>query len=606
MWRRLTKNLNEVYSKKDTLRTVKTLKSLSKSFKSKKNKSRKIHASSALIIYANSIEQNNINPLTVFYEFLKKFELNKVFELVHILPFYPWDTDRGFSVKDFYKVNPPYGVWKDIKVLSGAIPLMFDYVTNHASIDNPLVQQSLVGKKDHYKNFIITYSDENKPTDQILSKLTRPRPTPVLTPYYVTKNKNGSMKAYLGEPHDGWVWTTFARPKNPDGSEATKQVDLNFANPKVLVESLKILLFYIDHGASWIRLDAIGYIWKKLGSSSLHEPQAHTILAIISEFLGLVSPNTVTVSEINEPQEKAIEYLGKTQKEADYFYQFAHYPLSIYGILTGDIEPYKKWVKTLPDTQGRQFITVLGSHDGMGLKPVRSFLTQKKLDHMAKILTEKHGALTNYASLPGGNKIIYEICATPWNLINPPLMDAKNKTALNRYITVLASGLLQKGASAVYINGLLGSFNYLPKKEKLDENRTINREVFNKEKLFRELENKNSHTHIVFSKVCKLLKIRKSLDLFSPFLPNPLVIENNQKSVLTLLIKNKSGKDNLLSISNFSSKEKWVKVDVRIIKVNCNKFYDLITDRTFKLINKESTRIRMDPYQTVWLVGKSN
>ena len=163
------------------------------------------------------------------------------FPVLHILPFYPWDTDRGFSVKDYCGVDPRNGTWEDIgKITAGGTELMFDFVANHASVSNPLVQGALISrhaKPDDcpseclpFKDFVIAFEDDEKPDDATLALLARPRPHPVLTRYFVVRREVGSsveFQAILGDPAvdipadmdngnigvigGGWVWTTFSR-----------------------------------------------------------------------------------------------------------------------------------------------------------------------------------------------------------------------------------------------------------------------------------------------------------------------------------------------------------------------------------------------------------
>ncbi|RIK99970.1 MAG: sugar phosphorylase, partial [Proteobacteria bacterium] len=257
---------------------------------------------------------------------------------------------------------------------------------------------------------------------------------------------------------------------------ATKQVDLNFANPKVFVEAAKILNFYAEKGAGLIRLDAIGYLWKRLGSSSIHEPEAHALVSAMAEVLALAYPQVITVSEVNEPQDRSFTYLGSSERpEADLVYQFSHFPLAIHAIHTGNAEFYQSWLASMNEVGGRQFVTVLGSHDGMGLKPVRGILPDGELEKLSTLLVEQCGCKPNYAVLPGGSKIIYEICATPWNLVNTSNSRLDFETQLARYSVVLILGLSVRGLPAIYFNGIFGAENYAPSGG-LDENRTVNRE----------------------------------------------------------------------------------------------------------------------------------
>jgi len=429
-------SLDQIYPDSDIYKEIKELVSEFRTFTKDETILKEFKVTSkdiSLISYANTIESKDGKyPLEILEKFISKFELDKYLNTVHILPFYPWDTDRGFSVKDYYNVHPSYGDWDIVETLGKKVNLMFDFVANHASIENPIIQKALIERhlpksdpryKEYskYKDFVIAYSEEKKPKSGKLKKLARPRPNPVLTKYIVYKTfkdtiaaKLGSLKTcdkdivkgYLGE---GWVWTTFSREKRPDGSEDTRQVDLNFANPKVFLETVKILLFYISKGARLIRLDAIGYIWKKLGSSSLHEPETHKILSIIYNIMKLAAPGVLIIAEVNEPQDKVLTYLGKKDNlESDMVYQFTHFPLAVHGVLTENPNYYSDWINSIEPFKGRQFITVLGSHDGMGLKPIRGILPEDEMERLIKLLVNHHKAIPNYATLPGGNTLEFD------------------------------------------------------------------------------------------------------------------------------------------------------------------------------------------------------
>jgi sucrose phosphorylase len=407
---------------------------------------------------------------------------------MHILPFYPWDTDRGFSVLNYYKIDPRNGSWEDFSNLTKIFDiLMVDCVLNHASVENPIVQKALIGDPS-YKNYVITYNDENKPLKEDILKITGARPSPLLTKYYVNVGKSGKKKATLNKPihtdnvileSTGWTWTTFSRPNNPDGTIATRQIDLNYTNPKVLIEIIEIMLYYVSKGSSWLRLDAIGYIWKKIGTTCLHLQEAHIITQIFVEIFRIIEEFIIIlIAEVNEPQDEALKYLGSEFEESDMIYLFTHFPLAVHAILTGTAKYFMNWILSIYDAKGRLFNGILGTHDGMGMKPIGDWLPDTEKRNFQKILIEQHGALPNYAYMPGGGRIIYELCATPWSYINRTNTSESISLQLKRYLAMIALGLMVKSVPAIYINGLLGIPNY---QGEIDENRTINREILNEE-----------------------------------------------------------------------------------------------------------------------------
>ena len=537
-------------------------------------------ADQALICYANSVEDSGgRKPLAALRETLQQQGIFDVLPIVHLLPFYPWDTDRGFSVQDYRQVHPEYGTWDDIAALDEDARLMFDFVANHASVDNPLIQSALIAtalpeadsrypEHARYKDFAITFSEETPPADDDLAQLSRPRPNPVLTPYFVEETGSGELAAKLGQTSEatgtvlgsGYVWTTFSRALRDDGTEDTRQVDLNFKNPQVFLEAIKILLFYVQQGAEIIRLDAIGYIWKKLGSASLHEPEAHAVMAATNFVLTGAAPGVLSIAEVNEPQEKVFTYLGSTERpESDLVYQFTHFPLAVMAVHTGSGAHWRAWLPTTEPFAGRQFITALGSHDGMGMKPIIGLVPDEEIDAFTKKLVAEYGALPNYAKLPGGKEIVYEAAATPWNLINQPDSDEPFELQLKRYLAVLALGLIPRGIPALYINGLIGATNYQPPTG-LDENRTINRQVFDFEQLSHQLADASDHHHAVLAAVKELLARRASEPAFDPA-GSFTVLDTGNDAVIAVRLFTADQSDQLLSLVNVSAGEQLAVLD---------------------------------------------
>lgn len=600
-WSLIENNLIGLFGKEDGLKTKIVLEKI---VNSSQRRGTKISVTNevALITYANTVKENEEKTLKTLNKFMDKYGLFDSFSVLHILPFYPWDTDRGFSVMDYYKIDEDYGDWNEVREMDKRIKVMVDFVVNHASIRNKLVTGALIARhisKDdkeweeygQYENFVIAYDDNNLPAPVALSALVRPRPSPVLTRYTVYR-KNGVILANLGEIGEGeilgkgWVWTTFSRPKDSQGAEETRQVDLNFANPRVLVEVIKIILFYLTSGASWIRLDAIGYIWKKLGSVSIHEPETHLVLEIIYMIVEMIEGKAVLIAEINEPQDKALTYLGNDQRrQSDMVYQFAHFPLAVEAILSGDGSNYRKWLATLAEVKGRQFVTVLGSHDGMGLKPVKGILSEEKIDNLIQKLVTEYGALPNYSMLPGGKKIVYELCSTPWCLVNSGKQSFE--VEMRRYLVVLALGLMVEGVPAIYFNGLIGAKNYLPKSG-LDENRTVNREMFDFVKLTEELDSLDSIKGRVQMEVVKLIKIRRQEPLFDIGGGKRGVIETVDREIVVIRVKN--GERKLWGLVNVSAEEKVVELD------DFEGGVDLISGERY-----EGKRVKIGDYGIRWL-----
>ncbi len=564
----------------------------------------------ALITYADTFlgDETSPSPLSALNAFFSQEKLSEVFSLTHLLPFYPWDTDRGFSVKDYYAVADENGSWNDIATLSKQSKLMFDFVTNHASIENPLVQNALIERHlcvddvryetyASFKDFVICFSEEELPDSETIAQLARPRAHSAFTHYVVYETHDGTLRASLGSQVEhasrmkkllgsGSVWTTFSRGCDEQGREETKQVDLNFANPNVLLESLKILLFYVSQGSHFIRLDAAGYIWKQLGSRSLHEPEVFELLEVFWKFMALTAPGVTTIAEVNEPQDSAFLYLGEEDAWcSDVVYQFTHFPLAIHALFTQDATRYAKWIETTASAKGRQFITVLGTHDGMGFKPLHGILPVEEIDRFSSFLVEAREIFPNYAKLPGGKEIIYEMCATPWEIINDTEEDIPFGLQLSRYLLIAAMGLSIRGLPAIYVNGLLGVPNYMPE-EGVDENRTVNRECFTEQRIAEHLQD-GASGRAIFNGVCHLLKVRRAQEAFDPTAPDIEVVPSSNKALLQLVLPAKNRDETIYAFYNLSE---------RAIPANApSALRDVVTGKEI------SSSFELSPYEFVWL-----
>jgi sucrose phosphorylase len=481
---------------------------------------------------------------------------------------------------------------------------MLDFVLNHASFRNPLIQKalcaSITGKPSRAKELVITFSQ--RPSAKELRTVARPRFTPLLTPYSVYQ-KRRKIFAVLGSPPPrshvlgrGWVWTTFSRPPHPNGTTATTQVDFNFSSPHTFAALLPALRKLLESGAGWLRFDAVGYLWKAPGCTSLHEPETFKLLEAWRAVTHYWRPGARLVAEVNEPQDTLLRYLGTpSNPRADFVYQFAAFPLAVHAIQRGHVLYFRRWLKSLSRFRGRQIVTVLGTHDGMSLKPLARWLPAREQQWLLNLLRRNHQAQPNFARLPGGKKIAYEICGTPWNLINPPRSTARTPLALPRYLAVLHLGLLVRGIPCLYANGLWGSPHYQPRGG-LDENRTINRQRFPYSSFLRAWQNPRHHFGQVGREVLRLFSLRQQLPHFHPFAPPPQILPAPPSVLAALLPPPRKGKA-LLTLINVTKKTTEVK-----IKLPSPILRDVIHGEKFTSPTRHAS-IPLKPYQARWLIS---
>jgi glycosidase len=439
-----------------------------------------------LITYADQLREPDRAPLATLADFAKT-HLTGVVSGVHLLPFYPWSSDDGFSVKDFFAVDPAFGVWPDIERFRPAFDLMFDAVFNHMSAQSDWFQKFLADEPA-FRDFFVTVTGNPD-----LSQVVRPRALPLLTEFQTAR---GPEK----------VWTTFS----------ADQVDLNFKNPAVLLATLRALLFYVQRGAKFIRLDAIAYLWKEIGTNCIHLPQTHQVIQLMRAVLDEVAPWVRLITETNVPHADNISYFGDGANEAQLVYNFALPPLVLHSLATGNAEKLTRWAASLalPSTQ-TTFFNFLSSHDGIGMNPARGILSQTEIDVLVQRATD-HGGFVSYKHNSDGSKSPYELNITYFDALSNPAAGEPEATQIQRFLVAHAIMFALSGVPGIYFHSLFGSRNDRPGAETSGIPRRINRQKLPRAELEAELGRPDSLRTRVFTGLRNLLQQRRENPVFAP------------------------------------------------------------------------------------------
>lgn len=502
---------------------------------------------SILITYGDSILKDGEKPLKTLKTFLDN-NVQDLISTVHLLPMYPYTSDDGFSVVDYRKINPELGTWENIKALSSSYDLMFDGVINHISKESDWFKGYLGGDKQ-YDNYFI----ECDPTADY-SQVVRPRALPLLTKF----DKQGK---------EVYVWTTFS----------DDQIDINFANYKVFIEIIDILLMYAAEGARFIRFDAIGFAWKKLGTSCIHLEETHMLIKIMRMVLDEVTNGTVIITETNVPHKENISYFGNGNDEAQMVYQFPLPPLTLYTFIKGDSNVLTKWADSLGETeQGTTFFNFLASHDGIGVRPTEGILEDEERQMMVDRVLE-HGGKISYKNNPDGSKSPYELNISYMDALTHPQDGSDSR--IKRFLASQFILLSLAGVPGIYIHSLLGSRNWLEGVEASGINRRINREKLDYDQLIIELET-NQERNTVFNKYTELLSIRRSEKAFKPNSRQKVLSLNNKVFALIRA-------DEVIAIVNIANEE--VGLEMPFVGT------DIITGK------KEDISIVLAPYEYKWI-----
>ncbi|RBP86306.1 sucrose phosphorylase [Cytobacillus firmus] len=508
-----------------------------------------------LITYGDQFQEKGKPTLDTFKTMFDKHLADK-FEIVHILPFYPYSSDDGFSVIDYKKVKPELGDWQNIKNLTGSARIMFDDVCNHISAESEWFQEYLKGSPD-YENFFIEMNPE---TD--LSAVTRPRALPLLTKFTLA---NGEEKH---------IWTTFSED----------QIDLNFSNPEVLLKMIDVLLFYIEQGAEYIRLDAIGFMWKEIGTSCIHHEKTHEIVKLFRDVTYEVAKGTVIITETNVPHTDNVSYFGNGNDEAHMVYQFPLPPLVLYSIHKGSTSALTNWASKLqPAGKNTTFFNFLASHDGIGVNPIRGIIPEEEILEMIESL-KNEGALVSYKKNPDGSESPYEINVTYLDALNKKV--DQDEIRVKRFMAAHSILLTLPGVPAVYIQSMLGSRNDYAGVEKTGMNRSINRQKYNFSDIAEELTSKSSLRNMIFTEMTKIIQTRKEESLFHPNAAMK-VLDFGDKIFAFKRFNDQN--ESLFVINNLTNETAECEVSGR--------FIDVVTGE--KVVNRGSLKLK--PYQFLWL-----
>jgi len=520
-----------------------------------------------LITYADIVQKKGEAPLRTLRRFCSK-NIKGAVRTVHLLPFYPWSSDDGFSVIDYREVKDEYGKWDDVRALGNDFRLMFDLVLNHCSSKSRWFQDFVSGIAPEKYYFI----EMDPETD--LSDVVRPRTSPLLR----------KVTTREGTRH---VWTTFS----------ADQVDLNWSNPDVLFEFIDILFLYISMGMRIVRLDAVAFAWKEIGTDCIHRPETHELVKFLRDITELVAPHVTIITETNVPHKENISYFGAGD-EAHMVYNFSLPPLLLHGLLTNNATHLTDWAAKQTDTpKGCTYFNFTASHDGIGVRPLQGLLDDGELNKLVQNVRER-GGFVNMRRMPDGSEKPYELNITYRDALSVP-GDEKLSTA--RFLCSQAVMLSFKGVPAIYFHSLVGTPNYIEGVKETGQNRTINRRKYDEKELSELLNEEDSAQSNLFQKYLTLLRRRRNHPAFHPD-GEQIVHQGGQKLfILERIAPDKSEK--ILCVFNFTDKEQILKNSAAMpIMHEASNVYDLISAKRYTPNGKKG--LKLAPYQAMWLTPR--
>ncbi len=523
---------------------------------------------SVLITYADSVVKPGEKPLKTLKQFLDTYTAGMI-DTVHILPFFPWSSDDGFSIIDYTTVNETVGEWEDIENIALDYDLMADLVINHCS-SRSVWFENFLKNVDPGKDYFFTVD----PSED-LSDVARPR-TSALIREVLTKT---GVK---------YVWCTFSHD----------QVDFNFENPEVLKKFAEIIGHYLDRGVRIFRLDAVAFLWKVPGTNCLGLPETHEIVRLLRTLIEQRREDAMLITETNIPNRDNLSYFGNGN-EAHCIYNFTLPPLLLTAFVTADCTYLKQWMMSMPPAQnGTAYLNFIASHDGIGLRPAEGFLDSGELSELIETM-KSFGGQISYRSLDNDEPSPYEVNISLFDALQGT-NEGKDQHGIERFICAHCIMLALEGIPAIYIHSLLGTRNDYKKFEHTSNARAINRHQYDIEELDELLGDDSRHNKEVLERLLKLLSIRKKQQAFHPN-ATQFTLHLGTK-IFGFWRQSIDRTQNIFCISNISTRVQ--ELNLSSINITLNQVWkDLISG---DVVRSEQTHLELAPLQTIWLSNLHN
>ncbi|GGX63284.1 sugar phosphorylase [Saccharospirillum salsuginis] len=515
-----------------------------------------------LITYGDAIRHRDEPGLLQLERFLEHFYPDRITN-IHLLPFFPYSSDDGFSVIDFKQVRETVGHWDHIDALARRFGLMFDLVLNHCSREN-LWFIDFIQNQEPGCNFFIELDPK---TD--LSRVTRPRSSPLLAP----------INTHRGTRH---VWATFSED----------QIDLNYANPDVLLAMMDIFLFYLSKGARLVRLDAVAFLWKQLGTSCIHLPETHEIVKLMRDIVDAVAPWVILVTETNVPHAENLSYFGDGD-EAGMVYQFALPPLVLYTLNRGNADLLTNWAMSLaPPPEGGTYLNFTASHDGIGLRALEGMLPNYEVQSLLDCMHQFGGYVSMKAN-PDGRDTPYEINISYFDALRGT-RTGSDQWQIERFLCSQTLMMSLQGIPAFYLQSLIAAPNDLAGVERTGRLRSINRKVWPWRELNPVMTDPRHPSHIVSTELNRRIELRQSLSAFHPDARQRV---EDMGSAL-FVVRREGTNERVYAVFNVTTVAQTLSLD-RLLAGRCDgEFRDVIGEETYR----GDEDLVLQAYQGVWLV----
>jgi amylosucrase len=503
---------------------------------------------------------DNLQGLRDNLPYLQELGIN----LLHVMPMLdcpPEHSDGGYAVRDFFKIDARFGDNEDIEALAATLKrrdmlLALDVVVNHTSDQHEWALRARQGDKK-YQDYYYVFDDREIPD---IYEETMPEIFPVTAP------GNFTWDAEMGK----WVMTVFN----------TYQWDLNYRNPAVLIEMIDIILFWANQGADILRLDAVAFLWKKMGSVCQNEREAHLLLQLMKDCCQVTAPGVLFIAEAIVAPSEISKYFGEdaiNAKECEIAYNATLMALLWDAVATKNAALLNQGIKHLPAKLERAtWLNYARCHDDIGLgfddqdirragydpAPHRRFIldyyTGRFADSPARGLPFGENAKTGDARISGSLASLVGLESALENR-DAEAIDAAIKTILLLHSVILSFG----GLPLLYYGdeiGTLNSLEYLADPSKAADSRWMHRSSFDWNKA-KKRRLSGSVEQRIFGALKKMIALRKEIGAFADFDNRQLLALDNPNLLAFSRCDPLNNRARVLVISNFNNQAQSLSIE---------------------------------------------
>lgn len=551
-----------------------------------------------MALYSDGFAEN-LKGLQSKLHYLQELGIN----MLHIMPILQCPegkSDGGYAVSNFREVDPRIGSLNDLHSLIQDLQkrdflLTLDVVVNHTSNEHEWALNAKKGDKK-YQDYYYMFDNREVPD---MFEETMPEIFPESSPGNFTWD----------EELEKWVMTVFN----------DFQWDLNYSNPAVFIEMLDIILFWANTGADIIRLDAVAFLWKKIGSTSQNEREAHLILQLLKDCCQVTAPGVLFIAEAIVAPSEITKYFGEdaiNAKECEIAYNATYMALLWDAVATKNAKLLYQGLKSIPDKLERAtWLNYVRCHDDIGLgfddADIRA-VGYEPFEHRKFLIDYYTGNYdgSNATGLPFGTNLKTgdaRISGTLASLVGlqSALESGDEKSIENAVqLVLLLNSLVMSfgGIPLLYYGdeiGTLNDYSFIDDENKSNDSRWAHRPTIDWDKA--ELRHQTGTVeHHIFTALKKMISVRKEVPAFADFNNRELIQLENPHLFIFSRFNLRRSSSRVLVVCNFDLRPQYLDLNElsQLYNINKGQVRDLYSGEQPSLFNEQ---LVVPPLRFYWL-----